>query len=258
MISDNGQQATEFIEKSNIKWHQKFELAKGVITPGVNDIEELFSLCKVPQDLTGMTVLDIGTTNGASAFISEARGAKRVVAVDIYAEDRFGFDKIKEFLDSEVEFVQGNLYTLPVMFPEGFDIVFCWGVLYHLRHPVLALDCLRLLTKKLCTIETAICDMEIDGNLSALKFYRKDDFAGDSSNWFSPTTFCMQEMLYSSGFEIESLVIRPNDMIRYRGLFDVRPSPGSPEFQDLSYEVPLLIPETPPVTWYPEEHGGVF
>lgn len=66
-----------------------------VDAPGVNSIPWLWEIADLPDDLTGKTVLDIGTTNGASAFMAERRGAERVVAVDILDQDHFGFRSVK-------------------------------------------------------------------------------------------------------------------------------------------------------------------
>jgi hypothetical protein len=66
------------------------------------------------------------------------------VAVDIYPPQWFGFDALREFLGSSVEYLQGAVYDLSRLSRgERFDYVLFWGVLYHLRHPLLALDEVR-------------------------------------------------------------------------------------------------------------------
>ena len=52
----------------------------------------------LPDDLTGATVLDVGTTNGGFAFEAERRGAVRVVAVDIVDADLFEFNALCQAL----------------------------------------------------------------------------------------------------------------------------------------------------------------
>ena len=47
-----------------------------------------------PPRLDGLSVLDIGTTNGAAAFLAEQRGAARVVATDILPATWFGFEQL--------------------------------------------------------------------------------------------------------------------------------------------------------------------
>ena len=144
------------IARSGFFWHQRFHLSEEVLTPGVNDIEWLLDEVGFPASLDGASVLDIGTTNGGAAFIAEMRGATRVVAVDIYDADRFGFDEIRTALGSRVDFVKGSVYQLPELLDEQFDVVLFLGVLYHLRHPLLAFDCLRELTSGTLYVETAI------------------------------------------------------------------------------------------------------
>ena len=144
-------------------WHQRFELAGGVYTPGASDIPWLMNKAAVPERLDGATVLDIGTTNGGAAFECERRGARRVVAVDIADENWFGFVTLKRALGSSVDHVQSSIYELPELLGEQFDLVLFWGVLYHLRHPLLALDNVRRLARGTVSIETAVSDHELGG-----------------------------------------------------------------------------------------------
>ena len=105
----------------------------GVHTPGVNDVDCLLARADLPEDIEGATVLDIGATNGGVAFELERRGAERVIAVDIYGADWFGFKQLKELLNSRVEYLCASVYDLPAKLNEQFDIVAFCGVLYHLR-----------------------------------------------------------------------------------------------------------------------------
>ena len=132
------------VARTDFTWHQRFELVPGVYTPGVSNIEFLTNAAGIADRLDDLTVLDIGTTNGGAAFECERRGAKRVVAVDIADEDWFGFAAIKELLGSRVEHLNSSIYELPELLGEQFDVVMFWGVLYQLRHPLLALDNVRV------------------------------------------------------------------------------------------------------------------
>jgi tRNA (mo5U34)-methyltransferase len=126
--------AHRFLAQSDCVWFQRFELGGGVYTPGTNDLEWVFATAGVPDDLSGKSALDIGTSNGGAAFELERRGAQRVVAVDIFPPSWFGFDALKDFLGSRVEFVEATAYELPSLIGETFDVIIFWGVLYHLRH----------------------------------------------------------------------------------------------------------------------------
>src|SRR5688572_8163075 len=101
--------ALELVDSTSIVWHQRFELRDGVYTPGVHDIEWLMNAAGIPTDLSGATILDVGTSNGGAAFIAERRGGERVVALDIYPASWFGFDRLAEFLESRAEFVHGTV-----------------------------------------------------------------------------------------------------------------------------------------------------
>lgn len=115
--------AERLASRTDFIWHQRFALGSDVYSPGRNDIEWLVETAAAPGDLTGKTVLDIGTANGASAFIAERRGAAEVIAVDVVGEDHFGFRSIKEALGSGVQFMQSDIYVLPELLDRQFDIV---------------------------------------------------------------------------------------------------------------------------------------
>lgn len=232
--------AANLAARTDFTWHQRFELIPGVYTPGVSDVEFLLNAAGVSERLDDATVLDIGTTNGGAAFACESRGAKRVVAVDIYDEHWFGFAAIKEALGSRAEHVQASVYELPELLREQFDLVLFWGVLYHLRHPLLAIDSVRRLTRGAASIETAVCDHELprDRDLAVARFYRRDELAGDGSNWFSPTVAALTDWCLSSGLEPTRVSVWP-ETAPARAMLVASPTDGDPEYMTLSYERPL-------------------
>lgn len=242
MIGDvDADAARAFIDSATFTWHQRFELAPGIWTPGVSSVPWLCHAAGLPQQLSGVTVLDIGATNAGTAFELERRGAERVVAVDIFDPDWFGVGALKEFLNSNIEFVKASVYELGERFPEPFDLVIFWGVLYHLRHPLLALDNLRAVTRGEASIETAVCDGELPRSQrgrSLARFYRRGELAEDPSNWFSPTVTALEDWCMSAGFEIERLGAWPARRPS-RAMLRVRPVDGPPEYEQISYERPL-------------------
>jgi tRNA (mo5U34)-methyltransferase len=230
-------QARRFIDSSQFVWFHKMELAPGVLTPGVSDIGWLAGAAGLPDDLSGTSVLDIGTANGGAAFLAERRGATDVVAVDIYPPSWFGMDRLIELFDSGVQFVQASLYELPEVLGRPFDLVLCWGVLYHLRHPLLGLDALRRLTGARCSLETAVADREVGSDQPVARFYRRDELSGDGSNWWAPTTTALSEMLGSCGFEVSRLLPVPPGEPASRAICEL--VPADPEWPGICYEVPL-------------------
>lgn len=228
-------------------WFQKFEVAPGIFTPGANDIVYVCDQLKLPQDLTGMSVLDVGAYDGGISFECERRGASRVVAYDLPEPTQTGFNVAKEILNSKVEYVQGSVYKLDPNKIGTFDIIIFAGVLYHLRYPLLACDCLRLVTKQLCLIETQVidnCFVTPDGTVSLsqvspqyvslpiCQFYEKGELGNDTSNWFSPNIAAVLAWFRSSGFDINHLSSWGG-----RAAFEAKVSQGLPPYQQsISYE----------------------
>jgi SAM-dependent methyltransferase len=243
MTARTPEEARAFIEQSSFVWHQRWELVDGVTTPGTHPIDVLFDLGEVERDLRGKRVLDVGTSNGGAAFLMERRGAAHVVAFDIYPPDWFGFEHLRTFLGSNVEYVQGSVYSLTRLVGEAeFDFVLFWGVLYHLRHPLLAMDEVRaaVVPGGRVDVETAISDDELSGvrTLPVTRFYRRDELANDGTNWFAPTASCLHDWCGSAGLEVERVAIWGEGADK-RALAVTRRTDGRPEYIEVSYELPL-------------------
>jgi tRNA (mo5U34)-methyltransferase len=235
-------EAAAFIDDSRFLWHQRFQLVPGVYTPGVSDVEDLLQRADLPMDLSGRTVLDVGTSNAGAAFECERRGADRVVAVDLVDPSMFGIADLTTLLGSNVEFIQANAYELPAILDERFDLVLFWGVLYHLRHPLLALDSIRELCAGAVSIETAIADDELGDlrNQPLVRFYRLAELADDSSNWFAPSVAALVDWVTSSGFEAQRVMSWPNEHPT-RAMVNAVLAPDPPEYRRVSYETPLQV-----------------
>ena len=225
----------EIYEDPQIRWHQRFQI-DGVMSPGYHDMNVLMEAAQLPQDLTGVTVIDIGTTNGATAFECERRGAKKVVAVDLCSPELFGFDKISRHLGSDVEFLQASVYELPARLNgRTFDYCIFWGVLYHLRHPLLGLDALAQITNTSLTVETVISSAT---DVSAT-FFRGTELSNDGSNWWAPSEVCLAEMLRSSGFE-PTLMKRWDASISERAIMNCTKVGDLPEYLVEGYDSEIL------------------
>jgi tRNA (mo5U34)-methyltransferase len=197
-------------------WWHRIELRPGVVSPGMDDTPaRLHQMC-LPERLDGMTVLDIGAYDGYFSFECERRGAV-VTAFDVLAPEQCGFRVASRARGSRVTHRRGSIYNLdPADFGQ-FDIVLCLGVIYHLRHPLLALDRVYSVCKDLLILESQICDgwfVGADGRVSTLattapalghvpiaQFYPGSELNGDPSNWWSPNQAALAQMLATSGFE---------------------------------------------------------
>jgi tRNA (mo5U34)-methyltransferase len=172
----------------------------------------------IPDDLCGRTVLDIGCNGGFYSIEMKRRGADRVVAVDTderyLAQARFAAD----VAGANIEFRMMSVYDLPEL-AERFDIVLFMGVLYHLRHPLLALDILH----DYATSDLLVFQSMLRGSPDATPVKRDYDFretaqfdqasypvmyfvehryARDPTNWWIPNRACAEAMLRSAGFDI--------------------------------------------------------
>jgi tRNA (mo5U34)-methyltransferase len=88
-----------------------------------------------------------------------------------------------------------------------FDVVLCLGVLYHMRHPLLALEKLRAVTRELLIIETAV---DLEGHRRpGMIFYPQRELNNDPTNWWGPNSRAITAMLEDVGFGRVRRVDRP-------------------------------------------------
>ena len=59
-------------------WYHRIEIKPGIVTPGINDATVTLAMLDLPDDATGLRVLDVGTRDGFFAFELERRGAEVV------------------------------------------------------------------------------------------------------------------------------------------------------------------------------------
>jgi tRNA (mo5U34)-methyltransferase len=189
-------------------WWHSIDLGNGRVTPGAHKIEELrdnYSRFLLPADLTGKRVLDIGCWDGFYTFEAERQGAQ-VVAVDCWRPEKFFI--AHEALKSQAEFHELSVYEVSREQLGAFDIVFFLGVLYHLRHPLLALERVCEVTRDFAVIETHQIDNIFPTRMPVMEFYELDQLGGQYDNWWGPNTECLIQMARAAGFaRVE--VLRP-------------------------------------------------
>ena len=172
----------------------------------------------IAPHVSGRTVLDIGCNGGFYAIEMKRLGARRVVAIDYderyLAQARFA----AEVCETDIEFRQMSVYDVAKL-GESFDIVVFMGVLYHLRHPLLALD----LVNEHAVKEIMVFQSMLRGSMQTAPvaenydFWQGDHFdqpdypklhfieqkyASDQTNWWVPNRACAEAMLRSAGFEV--------------------------------------------------------
>ncbi len=191
---------------TSLPWFHRIPLPDGTITPGVDDSASKLAAIRLPEDLTGKAVLDIGAWDGFFSFECELRGASRVLAVDSYSWGGGGwgnkgcFEVARRMLGSRVEDLNADLFDLSSHHIGRFDVVLFLGVLYHLKHPWRALEIVADLTAPggLAIIETHTDLNEI--GRPAMALYPTDELNRDGSNWCGPNRAAVEAMLRDVGF----------------------------------------------------------
>jgi len=189
---------------NEIKWFHQIDLGKGIVTPGTDPSREKLDWLGLPGDLSGKTVLDIGAWDGFFSFEAERRNAKRVLATDSFTwkgegwGSKKGFDLARELLGSKVEDEIIDVYEISAERLGRFDVVLFSGVLYHLKHPLLALERVFDVTDDLLILETHVDLTSL--SRPAIAFYPGTELVGDGSNWCGPNLSAVRAMLDTVGF----------------------------------------------------------
>lgn len=172
----------------------------------------------VTPHIAGRTVLDIGCNAGFYSLEMKRRGARRVVGIDSDAKYLHQARFAAEMAGLNVEFRQLSVYDIGILH-ERFDIVLFMGVLYHLRHPLLALDLIHqyvaddlLIFQSMQRGSTVIDPIEKDYAFFETEHFDRPDYpklhfvehrySDDWTNWWIPNRSCVEAMLRSSGFKI--------------------------------------------------------
>ena len=188
---------------NRIDWWHAIEIGDGLVTPGRESAPRSRDpYLRIPEDLTGKSVLDIGAWDGLYSFEAEKRGARRIVAVDLWPS-KDGFDFAHAALQSKVEAQEADVENLSSYFLPGtrFDVVFCFGVLYHLKNGIMpALAEIHQMTEAggLLIVETALA--RIDETETRLVEFVEHSRDGDPTNWWYPNRAAMMAMLRATGF----------------------------------------------------------
>jgi len=192
-------------ERTERGWWHSFELPDGTGIEGVCDLPGLkdrLGQFPIPQDLRGKRVLDIGAWDGWFSFEMERRGAE-VLAVDNWDNPRF--HEMRSILNSRVEYRQFDMYDLTPQSVGQFDIVLFMGVLYHLKHPLLALERVCALTRELAAVDSFVLREEHRPGAQVdqrpiMEFYENDEFGGQTDNWIGPSVPCLLALCRTAGF----------------------------------------------------------
>lgn len=191
-------------------WYHSFRLADGTVFEGVQSYEHLvnrYSQLPIPGDLTGKSVLDVGAWDGWFSFEAERRGAK-VTAID--AVEIPNFLLVHDLTGSKIDYRAMDMYELPAAKLGKFDYVFFLGILYHVKHPLLALEIVCSHTRDVAIVESFVIDgdtwQDHCSDIPSMEFYELDELGGHFDNWIGPTVSCLMALCRSAGFARVELI----------------------------------------------------
>lgn len=204
-------------------WFHRIDLGGGIFTKSESvmgepvdhprETWEVIQQC-LPADLTGKSVLDVGCNGGFYCVEAKRRGARRVLGVDGQRQHVRQSLFVRKVLGLDLEFRRFSVYDLDPATIGVFDITLALGLVYHLKHLVLALERLYDVTRELLIVETAIIPPdqtppsfiqplgEIRQMLHPIFYAENRPEAKEQVyNWFLPSPDALRALLTNTGFE---------------------------------------------------------
>jgi tRNA (mo5U34)-methyltransferase len=202
-------------EVADYPWYHTLELGDGVVTTGMFDHRPVLHHYPIPENLSGLRCLDVGTMDGFWAFEMERRGASEVIAVDApdplaldwpaslrdTAEKTLDETKEERFalahraLGSQVRRVARSVYELDREQLGSFDLVFCGDLLVHLRDPVGALEQIHAVCGGSAIITNPIERFGLRDRLPLARLDGVDEFG-----WWHTNLAGLVRMVRAAGF----------------------------------------------------------
>jgi SAM-dependent methyltransferase len=167
-------------------------------------------LDSIGRDVKLTSALDVGSALGDFSEFLHGRGL-RVVGVDGRAEN--SAEARRRYPD--ITFMTADAEELPVAELGKFDLVLCFGLLYHLENPFRTIRQLHSLTNSALIIE-AMC---LPGSIPLMGLFDESDNHDQSLRGvaFYPSEGCLLKMLHRSGFPHVYRLKQPLPYILYTG-----------------------------------------
>ena len=190
-------------------WYHRITV-EGIETPAktTGNIKAKFGLIEkyLPSDLNGAKVLDLGCNAGGISIEFAKRGANclGIEAAPLFFNQALWLRR-RLGMEDRLRFINASAYAVASL-KEKFDIVLCLGIVYHLRHPQLALDACREVCSNLMFVnapvlrtDASVMESRFDRNPPVRKFIPHDDEA--RYDWWYPSKPALEAMLIVAGFE---------------------------------------------------------
>lgn len=194
-------------------WHHRFEVIPGVIVPGSYDPKFLLDKLQLPERMEGLSVADLGASNGYFSFMLRQRGAK-VTAFDFRHKDNSGFGLLQLINGmSDIEHYHVNVLDVTPERFGTFDVVLCLGLPYHIADPYRLLANSVSLARQRLLIESYCIDGELPEvcrDMPVVRFIADPErLPGnqqpneDTSNFWGFSSKSLALMVRDLGFEVD-------------------------------------------------------
>ncbi len=203
-------------------WNHTFP-DKNITGSNISIEDQEFILSAIPKDLTGKSILDLAAFDGFYSYEATKRGAKFVVALDNgIGEEIIGgpdqgvgsdhmsfpnpeerqkaFDRMYEkykIIGAPVHLVPMNVEDMDKLLPE-FDIVFCFGLFYHVKDIFGLFEKCYQKCKEMTIIEGAFLSDEDTGVSYLVGPY---ELHNDPTNFWIPSPESLFKILWRVGFK---------------------------------------------------------
>ena len=204
-------------------WFHSIDLGDGIRIqrdpvhgPDTTYPENLWETIKelLPGNLQGLRVLDVGCNAGYFSVEMKRAGASYVLGIEAFPQYLAQAKLIRDILQIDLDLRELNVYQVTEDLGP-FDITLFLGVLYHLKHPLLALEILANVTKGILVVESAVLPdfpasnsqiRDYGGPIYELRFVGNEPVGNEPEvvglqNWFVPSLSCLRAFLQTVGFK---------------------------------------------------------
>jgi 2-polyprenyl-3-methyl-5-hydroxy-6-metoxy-1,4-benzoquinol methylase len=178
--------------------YHRLNFGSGIVMEGEFDMIKYVDNYGLSEDLTGKSVLDIGTATGFFALECLRRGAQ-VTAIDVC--DKTFFDRVREILNLDIQYVQKSIYDLDETFGK-FDLIICGSLLLHLRDIFGAVERIRSVCKSEAIIATASIENRehVDKAICEFVGMKNNGMEGEYWVYWHLNALALKKMLLAAGF----------------------------------------------------------